>query len=111
MTRLEQAVQKRKIFTHDRRTILEMSKKVLENIAAKYQNIQKEVKEIMGGRVLDYEGRSIFYDGVAVGEERGEARGRREEKFDTARRLRNAGMSDAQIHQFTDLSLDDLRMI
>ena len=115
MTRLEQAVQKRKIFTHDRRTILEMSKKVLENIAAKYDNIQKEVKEIMGGRVLDYEGRSIFYDGIAVGEERGfergEARGRREANIETARRLRNAGMSDAQIHQFTDLSLDDLRMI
>ena len=111
MTRLEQAVQKRKIFTHDRRTILEMSKKVLENIAAKYQNIQKEVKEIMGGRVLDYEGRSIFYDGVARGRIEGEEQGRREEKLDTARRLRNAGMSDAQIHQFTDLSLDDLRML
>ena len=68
MTRLELAVLNRKIFTHDRRTILEMSKKVLENIAVKYDNIQKEVKDIMGGRVLDYEGRSIFYDGVAVGE-------------------------------------------
>ena len=84
-----------------------MSKKVLENIATKYDNIQKEVKEIMGGRILDYEGRSIFYDGVAIGEERG----RREEKLDTARRLRNAGMSDVQIHQFTDLSLDDLRLL
>ena len=37
-----------------------MSKKVLENVTAKYQNFQKEVKEIMGGRVLDYEGRNIF---------------------------------------------------
>ena len=60
MLRLEQAVKNGKIFTHDRRSILEMSKKVLENIAVKYHNIQKEVKEIMGGRVLDYEGRNIF---------------------------------------------------
>ena len=111
MARLEQAVKDGKIFTHDRRTILEMSKKVLENIAAKYNNIQKEVKEIMGGRVLDYEGRSIFYDGVARGRIEGEERGRREEKFDTARRLRNAGMSDTQIHQFTNLSFEELSMI
>lgn len=111
MARLEKAVKDGKIFTHDRRTILEMSKKVLETIAAKYNNIQKEVKEIMGGRVLDYEGRSIFYDGVARGRIEGEEQGRREEKFATARRLRNAGMNDTQIHQFTDLSLDDLRLL
>ena len=111
MARLEQAVKDGKIFTHDRRTILEMSKKVLENIAAKYHNIQKEVNKIMGGRVLDYEGRSIFYDGVARGRIEGEEQGRREEKFATARRLRNAGMSDTQIHQFTDLPLDELRLL
>ena len=100
MARLEQAVKNGKIFTHDRRTILEMSKKVLENIAAKYQNIQKEVKEIMGGRVLDYEGRNIFYEGIE--------RGKREANVETAKRLRKAGMTDTQIHQFTNLSFDDL---
>ena len=103
MTRLELAVLNRKIFTHDRRTILEMSKKVLENIAVKYDNIQKEVKDIMGGRVLDYEGRSIFYDGVE--------RGRQEEKFDTARRLREMGMNDNDILRATNISFDDLLML
>lgn len=44
-----------------------MSKKVLENIAAKYQNIQKKVNNIMGGQILEHEGRSIFYDSVAAG--------------------------------------------
>ena len=111
MTRLELAVLNRKIFTHDRRTILEMSKKVLENIAVKYDNIQKEVKDIMGGRVLDYEGRSIFYDGVARGRIEGEEHGRREEKFDTARRLREMGMNDNDILRATNISFDDLRML
>lgn len=41
-------------FARDRRTILEMSKRVPENTAAKYKNIQNEMKEIMDGRVLDY---------------------------------------------------------
>lgn len=103
MARLEKAVKDGKIFTHDRRTILEMSKKVLENIAAKYHNIQKEVKEIIGGRVLDYKGWNIFYEGIE--------RGRREANLDTARRLRDAGMDDSQIQKFTNLSLEDLRMM
>ena len=103
MARLEKAVKDGKIFTHDRR----MSKKVLENIAAKYHNIQKEVKEIMGGRVLDYEGRSIFYDGIAVGKERG----RREANIETARRLREMGMNDNDIYKATSISFEDLQML
>ena len=103
MARLEQAVKDGKIFTHDRRTILEMSKKVLENITAKYNNIQKEVKKIMGGRVLEYEGKAIFKEGVMEG--------RREEKFETARRLRRAGMNDNEIRQFTHLSFEELKLL
>lgn len=84
-----------------------MLKTYCSNIAAKYQNIQKGVNDIMGGQVLEHEGKTIYNAGVAVGEERG----RREEKFDTARRLRQAGISDVQILQFTDLSLEDLSLL
>lgn len=111
MNRLEMAVKEGQISTYYRRTIIDMSKKVLENIASKYKNVQKGVNDIMGGKVLEHEGKTILNEGIAIGEARGEERGRREEKFDTARRLRNAGMSDMQIHQFTDLSLDDLRLL
>lgn len=81
-----------------------MLKIYCSNIVAKYKNVQKGVNDIIGGKVLEHEG-------ITIGEARGEERGRREEKFDTARQLRNAGMSDKQIHQFTDLSLDDLRLL
>lgn len=37
--------------------------------------------------------------------------GRHEEKFDTARRMRDAGMPVADIHKFTNLSLEDLRTL
>lgn len=62
--------------------------------------LKQKVKEIMGGRFLGYKGRSIFYDGIAVSEERG----RLEEKLATAKRLQNAGTNYTQIHQFTDLT-------
>ena len=45
----------------------------------------------------------FFYEGIE--------RGKREANFDTARRLRDAGMSDTQIHQFTNLSLDELKTL
>ena len=94
-----------------------MLKTYCSNIAVKYNNIEKEVNVIMGGRVLDYEGRSIFYGGLAEGYAEGRmeghaeglAEGKLKEKFDTAKRLRNAGMTDKQIHQFTNLPLNDIR--
>ncbi len=88
-----------------------MSKKVLENIAAKYKNVQKGVSDIMGGRVLEHEGKTIYNAGIKEGIALGKERGRREEKFDTARRLRQAGISDAQIQQFTNLSFEDLSLL
>ena len=41
----------------------------------------------------------------------GLAEGRREANFETARRMRDAGMADPDIHRFTNLSFDELRML
>ena len=107
MLRLENAVEEGHISAYYRRTILDMSKKVLENIAAKYQNIQREVNNIMGGQVLEHEGKTIYNAGI----KEGIAIGQREEKFDTARRLREMGLSDNDIHKATNLSLDEIRIL
>ena len=119
MARLERAVTDGKIFTHDKRTILEMSKKVLENIAFKHRNVQKEVKEIMGGKVLEYEGRNIFYEGIEQGRsegielgrsegiELGRSEGRSEGRTETLNAaidfMRSNGMSDDKINDFKNL--------
>ena len=103
MNRLEKEVTEGHISAYYRRTILDMSKKVLENIAAKYKNIQKGVNDIMGGQILEHEGKTIFNAGVAEG--------RREANLDTARRLREMGMNDNDIHRATNISLDDLQLL
>lgn len=36
-------------------TVIDMSNKVLENIAQKYESVRKGVKSVMGGKVLEYE--------------------------------------------------------
>ena len=44
-----------------------MSKKVLENLAGKYQNVTEGVKKIMGGKVLEYEAKTIRNEGYSQG--------------------------------------------
>ena len=107
MLRLENAVDAGRISVYHRRTILDMSKKVLENIAAKYHNIQKEVNNIMGGQVLEHEGKTIYNAGI----KEGIAIGQREANVETARRLRKMGMSDDDIHKATNLSFDEIRIL
>lgn len=54
------------------------------------------------------EGREM---GLAEGRAEGLVEGKREANFETARRLRTAGMSDDDIHKFTDLSFEDIRSL
>ena len=65
----------------------------------------------MGGRVLEHEGKTIYNAGIQEGITVEEERGRREEKFDTARRLREMGMNDNDIHRASNISFDDLQML
>ncbi len=44
-----------------------MSIKVLEHIAKRYAAVRKGVKSIMGGKVLDYEAKTIRNEGVEEG--------------------------------------------
>ena len=57
---LENAVDNAVISAYYRRTILDMSKKVLENLAAKYKNVKKGVSDIISGQVLEHEGKTIY---------------------------------------------------
>lgn len=44
-----------------------MSKRVLEGVAAKYANVKEGVESVMGGRVLEYEAKTIKNAGIAEG--------------------------------------------
>ncbi len=48
-------------------TLIDMSNKVLEHIARKYENVREGVKSVMGGRVLDYEAKRIKNEGKLEG--------------------------------------------
>lgn len=52
-------------------TINDMSNKVLEHIAVKYDSVKKGVQSVMGGKILEYEAKTIRNEGLEEGMEKG----------------------------------------
>jgi len=52
-------------------TIIDMSNKVLEHIAQKYNKVKEGVKCVMGGKILEYEAKTILKRGIEQGMEKG----------------------------------------
>ena len=98
-------------------TILDMSNRVLEHIAEKYQNVKEGVKAVMGGRVLEYEAKTILKRGIAQGEKRGEKRGvkrgRRQGiaqgKMELVDVMLKKGKSYEEISELTDIPIKQLK--
>lgn len=74
--RLEALCLQEEISEFTRQVILDMSNKVLEHIARNYHKIQKGVKSVMGGKILDYEAKRILNRGIAQGISQGIAKGK-----------------------------------
>ncbi len=66
-TRLEQLMETGKISAYTKNTIQEMSEKVLEHLAAKYEHVKEGVKSVMGGKILEYEAKTILNTGREEG--------------------------------------------
>lgn len=56
-----------RIDEYTKRTILDMSKKVLKHLAKKHANVKERVGAVMGGKILDYEAKDILNAGRIEG--------------------------------------------
>ena len=65
--RIEQLLNAGEISEYTKCTIMDMSNKVLMHIARKYENVMEGVKQVMGGKVLDYEAKRIKNEGIEEG--------------------------------------------
>ena len=70
--KLEELLNQGAISEYTRCTIIDMSNKVLEHIAVKYNSVKEGVKAVMGGKVLEYEAKTIIREGMEQGIEQGE---------------------------------------
>ncbi|MGN0244238.1 MAG: hypothetical protein ACI4CT_09290 [Lachnospiraceae bacterium] len=64
---LESLSKERKISEYTQCTLVDMSKKVIESITRNHARIQKGVMKVMGGKVLEYEAKTILREGIAQG--------------------------------------------
>ncbi|HIT64269.1 MAG TPA: hypothetical protein IAC37_07475 [Candidatus Ventrimonas merdavium] len=62
--------------------IVDMIYKVMENLAVRYPTVQKGVKAVMGGKVLDHEAKRIKQSGVEEGRKEGRIEGRKEGRME-----------------------------
>lgn len=72
MEKLEQMALAGEISEYEKCTLVDMSRKVVEKITAKYENVRKEVT-----KVLEYEAKAILQSGI----KQGKIEGRIEEKI------------------------------
>ena len=69
--KLEQLQEAGEIDEFTRRAIMDMANRVLEHIAEKYEKVQEGVKSVMGGKILEYEAKTIRNQGLEEGMEKG----------------------------------------
>ena len=71
-SKLELLCRQEKITEYEKRSIINLSEKVIENISKSYQAVKEGVTSIMGGQILDYEAKDILHKGIQQGIQQGE---------------------------------------
>ncbi|MBR4026316.1 MAG: hypothetical protein IKJ01_01990 [Lachnospiraceae bacterium] len=85
--RLEVCVKKEQITEYIKSTIIDMSEKVLRQIARNYSNVEKGIGDVMGGKILEYEAKTILNQGRIQGIEEGTVKGKLLEFLQTVENL------------------------
>ena len=103
--RLEQATAEGALSCYYMRSIVDMSKLVLENIAKKYERVRKGVDSVMGGTILEHESKTIYNAGKMEGKVEGKMEGKMEEKQFVVLRLFQKGIKPETIADFVDVNV------
>lgn len=104
LDRLDDLERQEVIGAFDKRTIIEISSDVLEEITRKYENVQKGVGNVMGGALLETEARTILSQGIS--------QGKNEEKKETAlRMLRRGKFTLEEVAEYSGLSISEVRRL
>ena len=76
LDKLNKAGKEGKIDEYAIGTILAMSRKVIEHVAAKYKNLTESLGDIMGGKVLDHPVKTAYRNGERNGRSQGKIEGK-----------------------------------
>jgi hypothetical protein len=106
VSRLEQLNMRHELDVREYAMLIDMTKKVLEHIAKDYEIVEKEVRRIMGGKVLEYESKTIWNNAKAEGVAEGKIDGKIEYILELLEGLGNIPIGlEFFIRQETDLNV------
>ena len=94
---MEELTHQGKMTELENRIIVELSKKVVDNIARKYERIRKGVEGSMGGKVIETETKKMYNRGISEGILLGEENGRSEGIIGAIGILKDLNMSESEI--------------
>ena len=109
--RLEGLCIKKEINEYTKLMLIDMSKKVLEHIAAKKKNIREGVKKVMGGKILEYEAKTILNSGIEQGLEQGLEQGKIQTLIQLICRKRKRGTSAVLIAKDLEIEIQTVEEI
>ena len=95
--RLDSLLENGSISVYTKKMIVEMSNKVVNHLAQKYDNVKEGVTSIMGGKVLEYEAKQILNEG------------KMKQAKETAQVLREMGMNEESIARAVNVSIGVLK--
>ena len=111
--KLEQLTEQQEISVYTKKTIIEMSEKVLENLARNYQQVKEGVCSVMGGQILEYEAKTILLKGKEEGRREGKKEGKTEGKLEqarkTAKNLQKLGLEVDAIAEMIEVEVELVR--
>ena len=107
-TRLDCAMTGGSLSAYEHRVILDMSVRVIRSLTRKYKDAGKGVIRIMGGKVLEHEGKTIFNEGRKEGVKEGMEKGMEAKQREIAFRLRDKGTAPEAIAEIVDAELSDI---
>ena len=103
LERLDELEQQGVIGAFDKRTIIELSRDVIKEIAQKYENVQKGVGDMMGGALIETEARKILNKGISETKKETALRMLKRGKMTVEEIAEDSGLSVAEVEQLAEL--------
>ena len=91
--------------------LCELSNNVVEKLASKYSNVEKEVTEVMGGKVLNYRSKEIFREAMEKGLEEGRLEGSNQKTVELVTKKYQKGDSASKIAEDLLMSVEEVEEI
>ena len=91
--------------------LCELANTVVEKLASKYDNVEKEVTEVMGGKVLNYRSKEIFREAMEKGLEEGRLEGSNQKTVELVTKKYQKGDSVSKIAEDLLMSVEEVEEI